>query len=125
MQLIESYFFFCLGPLNPIVNPVIAVANRSLSWDPPFTLDLPDISLDIVYCVDVYNISCQYRELLNSDCQVQESVYSYGVTFEGEADLIEVVVTPTSDALLGNGTPTVISGNRSSHNIIPMYPLAC
>ena len=44
-------------------------------WDAPFSLDLTNAEPDIVYCVEVYNITCR-RSLLISECDVMETSYT-------------------------------------------------
>ena len=46
-----------------------------LFWQAPFSLDLTNADPDIVYCVEVYNITCG-RSLLISECDVMETSYT-------------------------------------------------
>ena len=57
----------------------ISNVNRNgtiLSWVPPFSLDLTGIDPDIVYCVEVHNITCGRRGLIVGDCNVTEPSYT-------------------------------------------------
>ena len=60
-------------------------------WDPPQSLDL-----DIVYCVEVYEITDDKRELVDSDCNVTETSYISDVISPGRYNY-EFVVTPRSN----------------------------
>ena len=86
------------------------VANFSLVWEPPFTLNLTNVHPDIVYCVDVYNVSCANRQHLLSDCSLTEPTYPYDYNHQ-RADLLEYVVVPRSNVENArNGTPQVLIG---------------
>ena len=62
------------GALNRVDSLVGRFPTLSCNWKAPFSLDLTNIEPDIVYCVDVYNITCGGRELLISDCDVEGAV---------------------------------------------------
>ena len=80
--------------------------NSTLSWTPPFSLDLTNVEPDIVYCVEVYNITCRGRELLISDCDVTETSYTSDV-IAPEGYIYEYIVTPRSNVEGAvNGTPS-------------------
>ena len=65
-----------------------------LSWSPPFSLNLTNTEPDIVYCVEVYNITCGRRDLVISDCDVTEPSY----TFDSPSGYIyEYIITPRSN----------------------------
>ena len=75
----------------------------SYSWDPPPSLDLTDIEPDIVYCVEIYNITCGCTDLLHSECDLTHPV------FEGDgldpSYVYQISVTPRINVLrASNGT---------------------
>ena len=81
----------------------------TLSWTVPFSLDLTNIEPDIVYCVEVYNITCGGRELVISDCDVMESSFTNDALQSGY--IYEYTVTPRSNvAGAQNGTSLTITG---------------
>ena len=87
--------------MNPLVRN-----STTLSWSPPFSLDLTNVEPDIVYCVDVYNITCGGRELLISDCDVTETSYTSDVIVP-DGYIYEYIVTPRSNVEGAiNGTPS-------------------
>ena len=47
----------------------------SYFWEPPPTLDLTGVEPDIVYCVEVYNITCGADDLIASECELTNPVY--------------------------------------------------
>ena len=69
--------------------------NDIIRWDAPFSLNLTNIEPDIVYYVEVYNITCGGRELLISDCDVMETSYTSDVFQSGY--IYEYTVTPRSN----------------------------
>ena len=70
--------------------------GSTLSWDPPFSLDLTGVDPDIVYSVEVYNITCGGRELVISDCNVTENSYTSDV-IAPNGYIYEYIVTPRSN----------------------------
>ena len=68
-------------------------SSSTLTWDPPFSLNLTSVHPDVIYCVDIYNITCGIAEHLMSDCNVAEPYYS----FYGEDDIHKFTVTPRSN----------------------------
>ena len=80
--------------------------GSTLSWDPPFSLDLTGVDPDIVYSVEVYNITCGGRKLVISDCNVTENDYtSDAIALDGY--IYEYIVTPRSNVQgAQNGTPS-------------------
>ena len=80
--------------------------SSTLSWQAPSSLDLTGVDPDIIYCVDVYNITCGEREQVFSDCNVTENSYtSDAITPDGY--IYEYIVTPRSNVQgAQNGTPS-------------------
>ena len=73
-----------------------------LLWEAPFSLDLTNVDPDIVYCVEVYNITCG-RSLLISECDVMETSYTSDALHSEY--IYEYTVTPRSNVEgASNGT---------------------
>ena len=90
--------------------------GSTLSWDPPFSLDLTNVDPDIAYCVEVYNITCGGRELVFSDCNVTENSYISNV-IAPDSYIYEYIVTARSNVQgAQNGTPS--QPLRGTYNII-------
>ena len=66
----------------------------TLSWEAPFSLNLTGVDPDIVYCVEVYNITCG-RSLLISECDVVETNYTNDALLPGQ--IFEYTITPRSN----------------------------
>ena len=81
---------------------------NTLSWVAPFSLDLTGIDPDIIYCVEVYNITCG-RSLLISECDVMENNYTNDALLPGH--IYEYTVTPRSNVEgASNGTSINVTG---------------
>ena len=79
-------------------------------WTAPFSLDLTNVEPDIVYCVEMYNITCGGRELLISDCNVTETSYTSDVIVP-DGYIYEYIVTPRSNVEGAvNGTSKTVTG---------------
>ena len=97
--LTTTLFLTYPGPMDAVVS--LTKVDSTLSWEAPFSLDLTNIDPDIVYCVDVYNITCGGRDLVSSDCHVTDTNY----TAFSDGYLYEYIVTPRSNVEgAGNGT---------------------
>ena len=84
--------------------------STTITWVPPPSLDLTSVDPDIVYCVEVYNITCGQREFLIGDCNVIDPSYDYSYLDPGF--IYEIVITPRSNVnLVDNGTRSMIDGN--------------
>ena len=80
--------------------------DSTLIWNPPFSLDLTYVDPDIVYCVEVFNITCGERELVISDCNVTENSYTSDA-IAPDGYIYEYIVTPRSNVQGAvNGTPS-------------------
>ena len=84
----------------------------ALTWQPPFSLDLTRTEPDIVYCLDIFNITDGEAEAdhLISNCSVFEPLYKFATENPDFEDLFQFVVTPRSNVEgARNGTPSVIN----------------
>ena len=78
--------------------------SSTFNGEPPFSLDLTGVDPDIVYSVEVYNITCG-RSLLISECDVMETSYTNNALLPGY--IYEYIVTPRSNVEgAKNGTPS-------------------
>ena len=72
----------------------------SLTWTPPFSLDITGVDLDIWYHVEVYNITSGRTPLTN--LIVNGSEFNFTVPHPSPCDQFEFRVTPVNGA--GDGT---------------------
>ena len=82
------------GLLESVSNVRVARDTAILSWTSPFSLDLTDIDTDVIYCVDIFNVTCGRRDLIISDCNVTDSNYTFNVPSDY---IYEYIVTPRSN----------------------------
>ena len=88
----------------------VYLRSSTVTWDPPFSLDLTSVHPDIIYCVDIYNITCGVIKHLVSDCNVVEPRYTY----YSEDEVLKFVVTPKNNvASSKNGTRSFQSGTHN------------
>ncbi len=96
----------CIG-LLPAVDSLTAISIPldsiiSLTWTPPFSLDLPGVDPDITgYCVNVVNSTSSL--VIDSQCGITNTQYNYTVSPNGiVCDTYTFAVTPVN--IVGNGT---------------------
>ena len=94
--------------------------SSRITWEPPFSLDLTNIDPDIVYCVEVYNISCGERIFILNDCNITETQYNINDVIHAMY-VYEITVIPRSNVAGAlNGTPLVVEG-LSLHTLFLCY----
>ena len=100
-------------PHTIIIGRLQSVSNIKknftiITWVAPFSLNLTNADPNIVYCVEVYNITCG-RSLLISECDVMETSYTNDVLLPGY--IYEYTVTPRSNVEgATNGTSLTVIG---------------
>ena len=70
----------------------------TLTWTPPFTLDISNVDPDIGYCVDVANSTT----LLLSQCEITSTEFTYTTNITADCAAFWFTVTPVN--IVGNGT---------------------
>ena len=73
-----------------------ATASISVSWEAPFSLNLTTAEPDIVYCVDVYNVT-EGEDLVESSCDITETSYTFTPDNPNPDHLFDFTVTPRSN----------------------------
>ena len=70
-----------------------------ITWEPPFSLNLTDVEPDVVYCVDMYNVTAHQSSdhIILSDCNVVEPQYTFTSSQPDPTDLFEFIITPRSN----------------------------
>ena len=92
--------------------------SRNLSiitWDPPFTLNITAADPDIIYCMEIYNVTCGQRKGVLSDCLVTGPIYEYNnfTDLLNTVYIFEIVIIPRSYIdNAGNGTSRTRKGNH-------------
>ena len=84
------------------VSDLVALPQRgviSLTWTPPFSLDITGVDPDLWYRVEVYNVTSGRTPLTN--LSVSEPEFNFTVPDPSPCDQFEFRVTPVNGA--GNG----------------------
>ena len=96
-----------IGPLNMVTE--IKKRSSTITWMPPFSLNLTGIDPNIVYCVEVYNITCGVDDLVVGDCNVTEPRFLDNSLQQGY--IYRITITPRSNGQEAqNGTSNTIEG---------------
>jgi hypothetical protein len=102
-----------IGPLSMVTN--VKRNSSTITWKAPFSLDLTGVDPNIVYCVEVYNITCGVDDLVVEDCNVMEPRYEDGDLQGGH--IYRITVIPRSNGQnedinsAQNGTLFTVTGN--------------
>ena len=107
-----------LGTLEVVSNLTIVSTSSAivLIWQPPFTLNLTTAEPDIIYCIDIFNITDGETEGVHliSNCSVFEPLYKFVIENPDPEDLFQFVVTPRNNMKgARNGTPSAINVSYS------------
>ena len=95
------------GPLDSVDD--IVRHSSLITWRAPFSFDLTNTHPDIAYCVEIYNITCEIKNTVITDCDVFEESYTASLSF---GFIYEIAVSPRSNITGSkNGTKAVINGN--------------
>ena len=96
-----------IGILRSVSSLTITREDSSifLNWTAPFTLDIIGVDPDITYCVDVVNSTSSAT--LQAMCGINETEFTYPITFLSACDTILFTVTPVN--IVGNGTNHTVS----------------
>jgi hypothetical protein len=99
-------FGLCTGTLSAVgsLNATVELCSPTitLTWTPPFTLDIARVDPDIIgYCVDIINSTSLLTQF--SSCEINGTEFSYSAAIENSI----IVVIPVN--IVGNGTQRNIS----------------
>ncbi len=87
-------------------TPIPLDSFISLTWTPPFSLDIPDIDPDITYCVGVVNLT--FSLVIHSQCDIEDIHYNYTVSPRSTpCDNYTFTVNPVN--IVGNGTSASVT----------------
>ena len=94
------------GYLAPVLhlNFTLARDNLTITWDAPFSLDIPQTDPDVEYCVTVNSSG----EILHSECEIWVTEFYF--RFDGSFPYCEentAIVTPYND-VVGNGLSSLV-----------------
>ena len=80
-------------------------STLSLTWEPPFTLDITGVDPDITYCVDVINSTSSVT--LHSECGITETEFSYPLPEDAVCHSYVLAITPVN--VVGRGVSSSVS----------------
>ena len=101
--------FMVEGPLRKVMKIKRTSSDFTVTWEAPFSLDLTGVDPDIVYCVEVYNITCGVDDLVVGDCNVTEVQYVNEQLQQGY--IYRFTITPRSNGQdAQNGTSNTKEG---------------
>ena len=88
-----------LSSVSGVYRKELANQNAiSYFWEPPPSLDLTGVEPDIVYCVEVYNITCGADNLIASECDLTNPVYPANVGEGLDSNFVyNITVVPRSN----------------------------
>ncbi len=87
-------------------TPILLDSIISLTWTPPFSLDIPGVDADITYCVGVVNSTSSL--VIHSQCGITDTQYNYTVSPRSTpCDNYTFTVTPVN--IVGNGASTSVT----------------
>ena len=98
---------FTLGLLSIVDALNITVSNTTLSltWEPPFTLNINGVDPDITYCVDV--VDSTSSTTLRSECGITETEFTHPLLDAVCYSSLLLTVTPVN--VVGRGAPSSVS----------------
>ena len=98
-----------VGILSAISLLSITASNSTLSltWEPPFTLDITGVDPDITYCVNV--IVSTSSAALHSLCDITMTEFSYPLPQDAVCHSYVYVLTITPVTVVGRGAPSSVS----------------
>ena len=96
-----------VGILSAISLLSIVASNSTLSltWEPPFTLDITAVDPDITYCVDV--IGSTSSVTLHSQCDITMTEFSYPLPQDAVCHSYVLSITPVN--VVGRGFSNSVS----------------
>ena len=89
-----------------------SVSTLSLTWEPPFTLDLSGDSDITGYCVDVINSTSSV--ILYSQCGINETEFGYPVPPNTGCTVYHFTITPVNIVGRGEGSTTSYVESQTS-----------
>ncbi len=94
-----------VGSLTATPIPLDSII--SLTWTPPFSLDITGVDPDITYCVGVVNST--FSLAIHSQCGITDTQYNYTVSPNDIICDAYYIFTVTPVNIVGNGTSTGVT----------------
>ncbi len=102
-------------------TPILLDSIISLTWTPPFSLNITGVDPDITgYCVGVVNSTSSL--LIDSQCGITDTQYNYTVSPNDiVCDTYTFTVTPVN--IVGNGTSASVTQGILSGELVWQFTL--
>ena len=82
----------------------------TIKWIPPFSLNITGVEPDILYNIEIFNITCGRRDPILHKGDVAKTSY-FNRSLLQKADLYEIIIIPRSNVMgSSNGPSTKIRG---------------
>ena len=109
IKLIYTPVMVTVGLLSAVDAVTITTSDPgfilSLTWEPPFTLDIDGVDPDITYCVDVINSTSSVT--LHSECGITETEFSYPLPQDAVCHSYVLTITPVN--VVGRGVSSSLT----------------
>ena len=103
----QKYMLCCIGLPSAVdvLNITVSNTTLSLTWEPPFTLDITGEDPDITgYCVDVVNSISSVT--LHSQCDITMTEFSYPLPQDAVCHRFVLTITPVN--VVGRGVSSSV-----------------
>ena len=101
------------------LNITASDSTLSLTWEPPFSLDITNVDPDITgYCVDAINSTSSVT--LHSECGINTTMFTYPKPSDTDCVVYSFSVTPHNVVGAGEITTEVYSGDIESISTVKM-----
>ena len=99
---------YYIGPLDEVTN-IVRDPQTRITWEPPFSLNLTGMMIDVLYCILVINVTGGTEKPLFEHCNLTSPYFDDHSLCKG--CLYEITVTPYSNGGGSlNGTPSTWRG---------------
>ena len=111
LQQLDENILIIIGLLSAVGSLTLSVQSSwTLTWSPPFTLDINGVDPDIAgYCVDIVNSTSS--SLLCSECEVNVTEFTYPIPPRSWCYNYTFTITPVN--VVGNGTSSSLNYSTS------------
>lgn len=97
MPLLPACTHFDFAGLLAAISDFRIISPNIIVWNSPFSLNLTNIEPDVLYCVDIFNITCDLIKYLESDCDVNATEYTLDLP-EPVGYIFRLAITPRTNS---------------------------
>ena len=100
-----------------------STSSLTISWTPPFSLDVTGVDPDIWYSVFIYNVTEENKPTAILCTNITEIHYIFTSDYITHCDVYSVTVTPFNGAGQGESSPNVTRCADAHFTLLPLLPL--